>query len=174
MNYAKKCIIAVCLTSTTALSSKLKNSPTGENQLYNDDIKPGLENEDVEIVKLTPGKQFITSEKIVIKFLRVQNDSRCPEDVLCVQAGKAEISVIAHHASLRVRAKEKTMTLRGLTRNFYRESSNSLIVTDSGKKNSWELVFFQLNPYPVSTSRETSSQPIASFAIFKINNHPPN
>lgn len=73
-------------------------------------------------------------EDLRVRFLRVDNDSRCPSDVTCVTGGEATVTVEARRAS----ASSALLTL-------------VLPTADTATYQGYEIRLLELEPYPVST-----------------------
>jgi hypothetical protein len=78
----------------------------------------------------------IADENLSIKFVEVTADSRCPSDVVCVQAGEAKCQVLIK----------------------YLGSVSSVVLTQNGSMLSQQVfsnyvLNFKLEPYPVSTQK---------------------
>jgi hypothetical protein len=104
--------------------------------------------------KLNFGQQAsIDSGRIDIAFTNVTEDSRCPSDVVCIQAGQATLSVSvevngtdAGQYSLTVGPKDKSVATFG----------------------QYSINLVSLDPYPVSTSKIEKSDYVATLVVSKV------
>ncbi|MDA0177812.1 MULTISPECIES: hypothetical protein [Mesoflavibacter] len=95
------------------------------------------------VTNLKSGKAF-SYEDVEVKFIKVISDSRCPKDVTCVWAGKAEVLVS-------ILKQGKVLEQKTITITPYANLKNPIVVDQSSAKYSIEGV--DLLPYPVSTSK---------------------
>ncbi len=93
-------------------------------------------------------QQTIADEKLTLTFTEINEDSRCPSDVQCIQAGRATItlSLIRDGAAVATR----TLTLPGAETATYLNYSITLL---------------ELAPYPVSTHQTTASEHVATLVV---------
>lgn len=90
-------------------------------------------------------------EDVTIKFLKVVTDSRCPKDVQCVWAGKAEVLVsITKNAKYGSEEEIKTITIPP-----YANLQNKLNVIFSSE--AFSIKGFDLLPYP-STKQKIKAE----------------
>lgn len=94
----------------------------------------------VIVAKIALG-ETVVFENTAVTFLKVNEDSRCPSDVVCMWAGQAKVSV---SISLNDETTEKELIFHGT--HFGSESENTLFVSDSKS-----YIGYRLSPYPIST-----------------------
>jgi len=97
------------------------------------------------------GKSVKTPEGIIVEFLDVVNDSRCPVDWECLVSGNASIKVNAYHDGSPKPDSPQTLNIEG----GYIGGKPTADYKIPGKGNvleigNWSLVFARLEPYPVS------------------------
>ncbi|MBN1696001.1 MAG: hypothetical protein JW881_00685 [Spirochaetales bacterium] len=92
------------------------------------------------------------TENIQLVFERVLTDSRCPQDVVCIWAGEAVVSVNIT-IGLRNYGSFKLSTLT---------DSNSVVV------NNFRFTFLDLSPYPVSTSDISPLRYVGIFLVERV------
>lgn len=97
----------------------------------------------------------IKSENLLIKFISVQEDSRCPKDVNCVWAGNGKIIINVSQSNDNKKEFELNTNL------------NPTSITYQG----YEIKLEKLNPYPHSKSKIEKSDYEAIFIIRKTQEH---
>lgn len=104
-----------------------------------------------EVIQASMGREFslvvgqtasIASEKLKIKFVVVTEDSRCPRDVVCIQAGKASAVIQTTKNGVMT---EITLTETGGTQGNVTQASGEYKYT------------FNILPYPVSGTQVDKS-----------------
>ena len=90
---------------------------------------------------------------LLVKFVTVQQDSRCPSNVNCVWAGNAEVAVDL--------LRDKCTTI--LTLNTHPRPSAS----DEGKVGDLRIKLVKLDPYPRSDQKISPSDYTATFLVTK-------
>jgi len=95
-------------------------------------------------------EQMIDGEKLTLSFTEINEDSRCPSDVQCVQAGQATITLrlTKDGAELATR----TLTLPG---------------AESATYMNYTVTLLELAPYPVSTHQTVASEYVATLVVAK-------
>jgi len=100
-------------------------------------------------VKAKLGKEFILAigqqasigtEKMTVAFRDITQDSRCPSDVVCIQAGNVTAAV-----DLTINGAVSNITLKGNTGNATQQVDNYTFA-------------FNVTPYPVSTHQIEKSE----------------
>ena len=124
--------------STNALELQ-KNEPVGV------PLKEGWN------VVLDPGN-------ITVEFSKIEQDSRCPEDVRCVVPGEAEITLTIQRA--RGRSETRRVRIPGMVQTPYRGSSFEL--------DGYRFTILKLDPYPRLDNKEEDRTYVASLEIERL------
>lgn len=95
----------------------------------------------------------LESADLQLKFVAVTDDSRCPADVNCVWAGKADVALTVVH--------EKCGS--SLTLTTLRSSQAS----DEGKIGDFRVKLVKLDPYPRSDRKIGASEYVATLTVTK-------
>ena len=104
--------------------------------------------------KLGAGQRVaLKGTKLRIKFVTVQNDSRCPSDVTCVWAGNAAVQF-----QLNAGRKNKTVTLN--------TSGNSTFVR-AAEFQGYKVKLADLSPYPRSNRKIAAGDYTATLLVSK-------
>jgi len=116
--------------------------------------------------KVEYGKSVKTPEGIIVEFLDVADDSRCPVGLECVVAGNASIKINAYLEGSSKPLSPQTLTIEG---GYIGEKPTADYKTP-GKGNvleigNWSLVFARLEPYPVSREEIEKSSYFAHFFV---------
>lgn len=118
----------LCLLLLPALILGCTRAPVGEPQ----SVQPS------EAFELAPGESArieASGEELVIEFSGVRNDSRCPSDVLCAQAGEALVAL--------------NLTLDGETQTASLSTFGT--AASQAQIGDFTIQLQSLEPYPVST-----------------------
>ena len=104
--------------------------------------------------KLNVGQQVtLKGTRLRIKFVKVENDSRCPSDVTCVWAGNAAVGF-----QLSARRRNKTVTLN--------TSGNSTFAREV-EYQGYTVRLIDLSPYPLSKRKISAGDYIATLLVSK-------
>jgi hypothetical protein len=95
----------------------------------------------------------IESEDLRVKFVEVSEDSRCPLDVLCIQAGQARIIVQASKGGQDLGSPEVTLAAGG-------EGSPATL-------DGYSISLTELAPYPESTNPTAPSDYVATLIVVR-------
>jgi len=95
-------------------------------------------------------EQAISGEQLTLSFTEINEDSRCPSDVQCVQAGQAKIT-------LRLAKDGGELATRTLT----------LPGAETATYMNYTVTFLDLAPYPVSTHQTTANEYVATLVVAK-------
>ena len=118
------------------------------------EIQPGERFE----VRLKEGKNVVLApENVVLEFSKVESDSRCPEDVRCIIAGEAEVTLRVEKGG---RSIVSILQIPGLVITPYRGA----VVEEFG----YRISLLQLDPYPRLDERENPRVFIAHLEIEKL------
>ena len=90
----------------------------------------------------------IDGEQLTLRFAAINEDSRCPSDVQCVQAGQATITLRLAKDGAEVAT--RTLTLPGAEVATYLNYTVTLL---------------ELAPYPVSTHQATANEYVATLVV---------
>jgi hypothetical protein len=97
MNLKTICFIILCTVSCSSSPA----APTAEVPLGSEfSLKPGE-------------SALVVSTDLVITFLQVVNDSRCPADAVCIQAGDAVVALSVGNAGVELRSNSAPETVVG-------------------------------------------------------------
>lgn len=104
-------------------------------------------------IKVLVGKQAKdTRSKITIKFLSLVEDSRCPTDVQCIQAGNARIKVLISKAG------SEPVTVE----------MNTMLGQRGGTIESYAINLISLTPSPKSNVRLNRNAYTATFTVVRL------
>jgi len=120
------------------------------------ETKPG---EKIEVRLQEHKDVLLTPDNVLVTFSSVVGDSRCPEDVVCVWAGKAEISLIMENS--RGASEQHTLSIPGLVSTPYQSASVEAF--------GYRISLVQLNPYP---KHDTMNEPRVYEAVLVIEKLP--
>lgn len=109
-------------------------------------------------VKIPKGETVVLKE-VSIKFLEVLEDSRCPEGISCIWAGRAKVKVAV---TINGKTEEKTIIFGELRPG---EQKNTMLF-DDGK---YSIKGLTLNPYPTSKSAGKEKKYVLLVSEGKIN-----
>ena len=113
-----------------------------------DVVRPGRE------FKLTAGQQVtVKGTKLRIRFIAVENDSRCPSDVTCVWAGNAAVQL-----QLGTGRGSKTVTLN---------TSKSPSFVGETEYHGFKVKLVDLSPYPRSNQKIARRDYTATLLVSK-------
>lgn len=120
---------------------------TGPQQDKGLEIKVGTE------FQLRPGQTAsIEPEGMLIKFLKVTNDSRCRSDVVCVWAGQVEVLI-----NISIGNKSFDVNLiKGPDENLSKREIDGYVIK-----------LIQVDPYPVSTKEPDPSEYLITLVVDK-------
>ncbi len=93
-------------------------------------------------------ERTIDGEQLTLRFAAINEDSRCPSDVQCVQAGQATITL--RLAKDGAELATRTLTLPGAEVATYMNYTVTLL---------------ELAPYPVSTHQATANEYVATLVV---------
>jgi hypothetical protein len=102
---------------------------------------------------------YLQSAELVLKFVKVTEDSRCPSDVTCIWEGQVSILVGLASASDGKSFGNFTLTSRGAGGAAYELSAKAV--------NGYSLRLVDVHPYPVSTQKISPSDYSAKFVLLK-------
>jgi hypothetical protein len=102
---------------------------------------------------------YLQSAQLVVKFVNVTEDSRCPSDVTCIWEGQVSVLVDLTNASDGKSLGNLTLTSRGAGG----AGDNSSAKTVNG----YLLRLVDVQPYPVSTQKISPSDYSAKFVLLK-------
>jgi hypothetical protein len=100
---------------------------------------------------------YLQSAELVVKFVNVTEDSRCPSDVTCIWEGQVSVLVDLTNASDSKSFGNFTLTIRGGA------ADNS----SAKSVNGYLLRLADVQPYPVSTQKISPSDYTAKFVLLK-------
>ena len=95
----------------------------------------------------------IPQEDLTITFTQVDEDSRCPSDLVCIQAGKAKITITAMKEGFPADA--LSLTLGGTS------DPNVATYLD------YSITLTELMPYPTSTHMPAPNEYVATLVVTK-------
>lgn len=110
----------------------------------------------------------VVDGSILIEFLDVLEDSRCPQDVVCVRAGKtivrARIHDILPPGVVARRSPPEPVTLPIVESRIYAPPAPENTYTVP--RGDWSVLFIRLEPYPISTQPQPEqSAYVATFVV---------
>lgn len=92
---------------------------------------------------------LIPEESLIITFTELNEDSRCPSDVICVTQGQATITVAISRGSSH--AEPRTLRIPGVAASYLHYS----------------IALVELSPYPTTSHQPTPDEYVATLVVTK-------